>query len=91
MQLQQILDSFIIFAAQHSNSGLGDSSLSSISASSSFKGTWTEFSPSNIRIAPFPTREYTDDEFQSITKSVMGVLYVSIELEISLCWSLITL
>ncbi|CAB4317029.1 unnamed protein product [Prunus armeniaca] len=28
--------------------------------------------PSNIRIVPFPTREYTDDEFQSIIKSVMG-------------------
>ncbi|PQP99450.1 ABC transporter A family member 1 isoform X2 [Prunus yedoensis var. nudiflora] len=29
-----------------------------------------------MRIVPFPTREYTDDEFQSIIKSVMGVLYL---------------
>lgn len=37
---------------------------------------WTLFRPSNISIAPFPTREYTDDEFQSIVKKVMGVLYL---------------
>ena len=35
---------------------------------------WTLFRPSNISIAPFPTRQYTDDEFQSIVKEVMGVL-----------------
>jgi ATP-binding cassette subfamily A (ABC1) protein 3 len=27
-------------------------------------------------MVPFPTREYTDDEFQSIVKSVMGLLYL---------------
>ncbi|KAG0463337.1 hypothetical protein HPP92_019406 [Vanilla planifolia] len=32
--------------------------------------------PKNIRIVPFPTREYTDDEFESIVKAVMGVLYL---------------
>lgn len=36
--------------------------------------SWTRFFPANISIAPFPTREYTDDEFQSIVKDVMGVL-----------------
>ncbi|CAN6443979.1 unnamed protein product [Victoria cruziana] len=41
-----------------------------------FKYSWTKFIPSTIRIAPFPTREYTDDEFQSIVKRVMGVLYL---------------
>lgn len=46
------------------------------SGTDSVKIPWTQFSPSNIRIAPFPTREYTDDEFQSIVKEVMGILYV---------------
>ncbi|XP_031487931.1 ABC transporter A family member 1 isoform X2 [Nymphaea colorata] len=41
-----------------------------------FKYPWTKFIPSTIRIVPFPTREYTDDEFQSIVKRVMGVLYL---------------
>ncbi|CAL9018798.1 unnamed protein product [Prunus brigantina] len=34
------------------------------------------YGPSNIRIVPFPTHEYTDDEFQSIIKSVMCVLHL---------------
>lgn len=38
--------------------------------------SWKQFMPSKIRIVPFPTHQYTDDEFQSIVKSVMGVLYV---------------
>ncbi|KAH9679349.1 ABC transporter A family member 1 [Citrus sinensis] len=42
----------------------------------SLKQPWTLYSPSNIRMVPFPTREYTDDEFQSIIKRVMGVLYL---------------
>ncbi|KFK22579.1 hypothetical protein AALP_AAs48764U000100, partial [Arabis alpina] len=41
-----------------------------------FEMPWTLFSPSTIRMVPFPTREYTDDEFQSIVKSVMGLLYL---------------
>ncbi|CAB4278782.1 unnamed protein product [Prunus armeniaca] len=43
---------------------------------SSLKVPWTSYGPSNIRIVPFPTREYTDDEFQSIIKSVMCVLHL---------------
>nr|POE78936.1 abc transporter a family member 1 [Quercus suber] len=33
-----------------------------------------DFCPSNIRIAPFLTPKYTDDEFWYIMKEVMGVL-----------------
>ncbi|XP_024027117.1 ABC transporter A family member 1 [Morus notabilis] len=73
LTLQQILDSFIIFAAQQSESG---TSLHYSDTPSFLKVPWMQFSPSNIRIAPFPTREYADDEFQSITKNVMGVLYL---------------
>ncbi|KAJ4840078.1 ATP-binding cassette sub- A member 1 [Turnera subulata] len=79
--LQQVVDSFIIFAAQQTkpedaggNIGLSYPPLSNMS--SSLKLPWTQFSPSEIRIAPFPTREYTDDGFQSIVKNVMGVLYL---------------
>lgn len=79
-QLQQVLDSFIIFAAQQTNADIAREDIElpsshSFSTSSFLKLQWEEFSPSNIRIAPFPTREYTDDEFQSIIKTVMGVLY----------------
>lgn len=75
LQLQQALDSFIIFAAQQSDT----KDIELPSSLSSLKVPWTQYGPSNIRIVPFPTREYTDDEFQSIIKSVMGVLYVSLE------------
>lgn len=79
-----MLDSFIIFAAQQSETGIASENieltpLHSTGVISSLKIPWTQFSPSNIRIAPFPTREYTDDEFQSIIKSVMGLLYVTLE------------
>lgn len=78
LTLQQVLDSFIIFAAQQSSADVSNEDIA-LPSSHSF-GTsylpWMQFSPSNIRIAPFPTREYTDDEFQSIIKTVMGVLYV---------------
>ncbi|XP_022745140.1 ABC transporter A family member 1-like isoform X3 [Durio zibethinus] len=81
LTLQQVLDSFIIFAAQQTETGIGSENtelipLHSTSVTSSLELPWTQFSPSNIRIAPFPTREYTDDEFQSIIKSVMGLLYL---------------
>lgn len=83
LQLQQVLDSFIIFASQQSDSGnIELSPLHSFGAASSIKEPWTQFTPSKIRLAPFPTREYTDDEFQSIIKKVMGVLYVSLQLYI---------
>jgi len=75
LQLQQVVDSFIIFASQQNNDlPLSHSNLSSALR---FELPWTLFSPSVIRMVPFPTREYTDDEFQSIVKSVMGLLYVS--------------
>ncbi|KAL6133968.1 hypothetical protein ACLB2K_066201 [Fragaria x ananassa] len=77
LTLQQALDSFIIFVAQQSDTKnielptpLSSSTLSSLIV------PWTQYGPSTIRVAPFPTREYTDDEFQSIIKSVMGVLYL---------------
>jgi len=50
-----------------------------------------QFSPSNIRIAPFLTPEYTDDEFQYIIKEFMGVLYELLEfyvLKLLLCFIL---
>ncbi|KAH7855874.1 hypothetical protein Vadar_029947 [Vaccinium darrowii] len=78
--LQQVLDSFIIYASQQTASKLdtGDteSPLHPFDARSPPKIPWRQFSPSKIRLAPFPTREYTDDEFQSIVKKVMGVLYL---------------
>lgn len=74
-----MVDSFIIFIAQQS--GL-NSSIESVELSLpgfydtdfSFEIPWTRFNPAHIRIAPFPTREYTDDQFQSIVKEVMGIL-----------------
>ncbi|KAF8403773.1 hypothetical protein HHK36_011878 [Tetracentron sinense] len=78
--LQQVLDSFIIFAAQQNVTVTEDNkvpSFHSFGTPSPDKLPWMHFNPSNIRIAPFPTRAYTDDEFQSIIKRVMGVLYVS--------------
>ncbi|KAL1813550.1 hypothetical protein ACET3Z_023615 [Daucus carota] len=80
LTLQQLMDSFIIYAAQQSltDSVSENEELPSLPpvTNSSVKMPWTQFSPSNIRLAPFPTREYTDDEFQSIIKTVMGVLYL---------------
>lgn len=70
-----MVDSFIIFASQQ-NIDL-PLSHSNLGSALSFELPWTLFSPSVIRMVPFPTREYTDDEFQSIVKSVMGLLYVS--------------
>ncbi|KAI4300797.1 hypothetical protein L6164_034132 [Bauhinia variegata] len=81
LTLQQVVDSFIIFISQQSDinptretielplSGSHDTNFS-------FKVPWTQYNPSHIRIAPFPTREYTDDQFQSIVKNVMGILYL---------------
>ncbi|CAN6577001.1 unnamed protein product [Malus baccata var. baccata] len=77
LTLQQVLDSFIIFAAQQSDTkDIELSSSLSFGEPSFLNVPWMHYSPSNIRIVPFPTREYTDDEFQSIIKSVMGVLYL---------------
>ncbi|XP_047959280.1 ABC transporter A family member 1 [Salvia hispanica] len=82
LTLQQVMDSFIIFAGQQQ---MDNSEIEELSSSSSPNSTlldtristfWTQFSPSNIRLVPFPTPEYTDDEFQSIVKRVMGVLYL---------------
>ncbi|KAM7505446.1 hypothetical protein LguiB_004350 [Lonicera macranthoides] len=68
LTLQQVMDSFIIYAAQQ----MATTSVTE----DTHELPWSYFSPSNIRLAPFPTREYTDDEFQSIIKTVMGVLYL---------------
>nr|AMP82925.1 ABC transporter A family member 1 [Catalpa bungei] len=80
LTLQQVMDSFIIFAAQQHMTNSDKNGLLSPSDSTSLHTQleipWTQFSPSTIRLAPFPTREYTDDEFQSIVKRVMGVLYL---------------
>ncbi|XP_044505775.1 ABC transporter A family member 1 isoform X2 [Mangifera indica] len=81
LTLQQVLDSFIIFAAQQSESNIHankkDPPLSySLDMAMPLNLPWTKFSPSKIRIVPFPTRSYTDEEFQSIIKRVMGVLYL---------------
>ncbi|CDP14120.1 unnamed protein product [Coffea canephora] len=80
LTLQQVLDSFIIFVSQQNiaNLSIEERGLPQQSASirSAVEVPWTQFSPSNISIVPFPTRQYTDDEFQSIVKKVMGVLYL---------------
>ncbi|KAH6832483.1 ATP-binding cassette A1 [Perilla frutescens var. hirtella] len=80
LTLQQVMDSFIIFAGQQQmeNSDIEEllSSPGPTLLDTRLKSPWTQFSPSNIRLAPFPTPEYTDDEFQSIVKRVMGVLYL---------------
>ncbi|KAL7138460.1 hypothetical protein ABFS83_10G166000 [Erythranthe nasuta] len=75
LTLQQVMDSFIIFAAQQ-HTTTTTSYLDTTSSYTQFDIPWKKFSPSTIRLAPFPTREYTDDEFQSIVKRVMGVLYL---------------
>lgn len=75
------MDSFIIFAAQLSETSSSPED-SEVPMSALFdmpsllRLPSMKFIPSNIRIVPFPTREYTDDEFQSIIKNVMGVLYL---------------
>ncbi|KAJ9543250.1 hypothetical protein OSB04_022957 [Centaurea solstitialis] len=81
LTLQQVMDSFIIFYAQQKaanvvSDGTLDPTLSKYNVPNSLKIPWSQFTPSTIRLAPFPTREYTDDEFQSIIKDVMGVLYL---------------
>ncbi|XP_031740232.1 ABC transporter A family member 1 isoform X2 [Cucumis sativus] len=81
LTLQQVMDSFIIFASQEMETNIlhvnSKNTLSNFSSRTSLPNMpWTQFSPSKIRIAPFPTREYVDDEFQSIVKKVMGVLYL---------------
>lgn len=81
LTLQQVLDSFIIFASQltETSSIPGDSDVPTsvlFHVSSLLRLPSMRFIPSNIRIVPFPTREYTDDEFQYIIKNVMGVLYL---------------
>ncbi|GFY96206.1 ATP-binding cassette A1 [Actinidia rufa] len=79
LTLQQVIDSFIIYISQQASLNTKNSeppSWHSFDTPSPLKIPWTQFSPSTIRVAPFPTREYTDDEFQSIIKEVMGVLYL---------------
>ncbi|KAB1222272.1 ABC transporter A family member 1 [Morella rubra] len=81
LTLQQVMDAFIIFAAQQSEANSTSqnielTSTQSLGTESLPKFPLMQFNPSTIRIAPFPTREYTDDEFQSIIKKVMGVLYL---------------
>ena len=79
-QLQQLVDSFIILASQQSSETLNKHKglfLNKSGKNMIKVNQWTKFSPVNIRVAPFPTRAYIDDEFQSIIKSVMAILYVS--------------
>lgn len=75
------MDSLIILLAQLNGTNVMSESINVTETLSPFIGPrshvnfrWTEFIPENIRIVPFPTREYTDDEFQSIVKIVMGLL-----------------
>ncbi|KAK4797503.1 hypothetical protein SAY86_029829 [Trapa natans] len=80
LTLQQVVDSYIIVSAQQIQTNKVSENVEPLSKvhdeSSSLEQSWMEYIPSNIRIVPFPTREYTDDEFQSIVKNVMGVLYL---------------
>ncbi|XP_071741723.1 ABC transporter A family member 1 [Rutidosis leptorrhynchoides] len=75
LTLQQVMDSFIVFYAQQKVANVVSEDTNYI-VSNSLGIPWSQFTPSTIRLAPFPTREYTDDEFQSIIKDVMGVLYL---------------
>lgn len=71
------MDSLIILLSQQNGTYFVAKNLEVISSFGDFSHSnisWRQFIPENIRIAPFPTREYTDDEFQSIVKTVMGVL-----------------
>ncbi|MQL79265.1 hypothetical protein Taro_011704 [Colocasia esculenta] len=81
LQLQQLVDSFIILAVQNNRASNSAELRKTHTHNQSGVSTnnepfWSKFSPENIRVAPFPTRAYTDDEFQSIIKNVMGVLYL---------------
>lgn len=78
LTLQQVLDSFIIFAAQQRGIKFsnGRSKFPRSQETSPLSMTLPQFIPANVRIVPFPTRVYTDDEFQSIIKGVMAVLYL---------------
>ncbi|KAG5043331.1 hypothetical protein AAZX31_03G119000 [Glycine max] len=81
LTLQQMVDSFIILIAQQSDFNFNAENLELplpgfYDNNFSLKNPWTQFNPARIRIAPFPTREYTDDQFQSIIKRVMGILYL---------------
>ncbi|XP_072953821.1 ABC transporter A family member 1 isoform X1 [Typha angustifolia] len=79
LTLQQVVDSLVVLFAQRIQANItsGSVPLSIPSAiQSDINLSWIQSIPAKIRIAPFPTREYTDDEFQSIVKTVMGVLYL---------------
>ncbi|ONK78401.1 uncharacterized protein A4U43_C02F18390 [Asparagus officinalis] len=81
LTLQKVVDSFVILASHQEVNIINPESKGlplshSIETQAYVNHQWTQFIPANIRIAPFPTREYTDDEFQSIVKNVMGVLYL---------------
>lgn len=73
-----MVDSFIIIIAQQPELNLSAETVNLGFHDTDFsrKVPWTQFNPTNIRIAPFPTREYTDDQFQAIVKEVMGILYL---------------
>ncbi|KAK7825923.1 abc transporter a family member 1 [Quercus suber] len=78
--LQQVLDAFIMISGQRTYSTSQIIEIPSVQSSdnaSLLMLPLMQFSPSNIRIAPFLTPKYTDDEFWYIMKEVMGVLYVS--------------
>ncbi|KAJ3669241.1 hypothetical protein LUZ60_011191 [Juncus effusus] len=70
LTLQQVMDSLVITLAQKFGNN------SNISSEMNWGNNKYRYIPQNINIAPFPTREYTDDEFQTIVKRVMGVLYL---------------
>ncbi|XP_065620851.1 ABC transporter A family member 1-like isoform X1 [Quercus suber] len=76
-QLQQVLDAFIMISGQRTYSTSQIIEIPSVQSSdnaSLLMLPLMQFSPSNIRIAPFLTPKYTDDEFWYIMKEVMGVL-----------------
>ncbi|XP_038980603.1 ABC transporter A family member 1 [Phoenix dactylifera] len=81
LTLQKVVDSLVILLAQQNGTHTTPENRAlplfhPYGIHSHINLPWTQYSPANISIAPFPTREYTDDEFQSIVKSVMGVLYL---------------
>ncbi|XP_065620852.1 ABC transporter A family member 1-like isoform X2 [Quercus suber] len=65
-QLQQVLDAFIMISGQRTYSTSQIIEIPSVQSSdnaSLLMLPLMQFSPSNIRIAPFLTPKYTDDEF----------------------------
>ncbi|XP_024515167.1 ABC transporter A family member 1 [Selaginella moellendorffii] len=79
LTLQQVIDSYLILLSQQQPELCHYESRKRVLKNESHENvklvTENVF-PKYISVAPFPTREYTDDEFQSIVKNFLGILYL---------------